>query len=378
MVDRIQSTDAMEPEYGEKVEFISTGSLLLNLAASGRGLDGGWARGRVINPVGDGSSGKTLTALEFAAYCYHKLPNCTHYTLWPVPTVIKIIYNNKENVMDFPVEAMYGQDFFDAVEWIHTPTVEEFGHHFFKICRTWKRGECVIYILDTWDALDSLADLAVFNKELESIKAPTLPKPGDQGEDKTKGTFGLGKQSYASKRFFKKLCTEQQGKDITLMIVSQVRKKIGVTFGETQYRAGGDALNFYTHQVCWLAEKQKLIKQSLGNKLVYGIKVRARFKRNKVAKPSRETDFDIIYDWGIDDVRSMTDHYFGVEKAKKGVEWAGVEYDYLDFISYIERNPDQYIALAELITKRWHQSEANVNPKYGRSKYNEDTGVSCL
>lgn len=371
MVERIQSTDAAtkEPAYGEKVEFINTGSLLLNLAASGRGLDGGWARGRVVNPVGDGSSGKTLIALEFAAHCYHRLPHCTHYTLWPVPTVVKIIYNNKENVMDFPVEKMYEEKFFKAVDWIHTPTVEEFGHHFFKLCKTWKKGECTIYILDSWDALDSMADLAVFNKELDGAK------PVDPSDEKAKGSYGLGKQSYASKRFFKKLCTEMQGKDITLMIISQVRKKIGVTFGETQYRAGGDALNFYTHQVCWLAEKQKLIKQSLGNKLVYGIKVRSRFKRNKVAKPFREATFDIIYDWGIDDVRSMVDYYFGVEKAKKGVTWGGVDYDYLDFISFIERNPDQYNTLAMLITAQWQQSEINVNPKYGRSKYDKETGV---
>jgi recombination protein RecA len=373
MTERIKSTEATptpEPEYGEKVEFIHSGSLLLNLAASGRGLDGGWARGRVVNVVGDGSSGKTLLALEFAAYCYHRLRACRHYTLWPQPKTVKIVYNNKENVMDFPVEAMYGQDFFDAVEWIHTPTVEEFGHHFIKLCRAWKDGQCLIYIVDSWDALDSLADLAKFDSELNGAK------PVDPTSQEAKGSYGLGKQSYASKRFFKKLCTEMQGKDITLMIISQVRKKIGVTFGETQYRAGGDALNFYTHQVCWLAEKQKLHKQSLGNKLVYGVKIRSRFKRNKTAKPFREADFDIIYDWGIDDVRSMTDHHFGVENAKKGVKWNGADYDYLDFIRFMEQNPAEYEAFAKLITERWHQSERNVNPKYGRSKYAPDIAAA--
>ena len=373
MTERI-SAEASEPEvpdYDEKVEFIHTGSLLLNLAASGHGLDGGWARGRVVNIVGDGSSGKTLLALEFAAYCYHKLQNCTHYTLWPTPKTMKIIYNNKENVMDFPVEHMYEEDFFNAVEWIHTPTVEEFGHHFIKLCRSWKPGQCIIYIIDSWDALDSLADLAKFDKELDAAK------PLDPEDKEAKGSYGLGKQSYASKRFFKKICTEMQGKDITLMIISQVRKRIGVTFGETQYRAGGDALNFYTHQVCWLAEKQKQHKQSLGNKLVYGIKVRGRFKRNKTAKPFREADFDIIYDWGIDDVRSMADHLFGVEKAKKGINWGGKDYEYLEFIEFVERNPNEYKALADTITSRWNQAEKNVNPKYGRRKYSDGENV-CL
>ncbi|HUV71873.1 MAG TPA: hypothetical protein VMW25_02600, partial [Clostridia bacterium] len=53
----------VEKKEERPVDFINTGSTCLNLALSNRGKDGGWARGRIDNVVGDGSSGKTLVAL---------------------------------------------------------------------------------------------------------------------------------------------------------------------------------------------------------------------------------------------------------------------------------------------------------------------------
>ena len=55
----------------ERVDFLNTGSILLNLAASQKARNGGWARGRIINIVGDGSSGKSLSAIEALAQAYY-------------------------------------------------------------------------------------------------------------------------------------------------------------------------------------------------------------------------------------------------------------------------------------------------------------------
>jgi RecA/RadA recombinase len=54
---------------------LTTGSTLLNLALSQKGKDGGVARGRIINIVGDGGSGKTLLVLEILAHAFYGMEN---------------------------------------------------------------------------------------------------------------------------------------------------------------------------------------------------------------------------------------------------------------------------------------------------------------
>lgn len=72
LVDQIKEESKQPAEtITPRVEFLTTGSTLLNLALSQKGRDGGVARGRIINIVGDGGSGKTLLALEILAHMFY-------------------------------------------------------------------------------------------------------------------------------------------------------------------------------------------------------------------------------------------------------------------------------------------------------------------
>ena len=305
MTKRIREPESLSQQ---SVDFLHTGSTLLNLAASQKAQSGGWARGRINNVVGDGSTGKTLLALELCAEAFYNIKNKQAHN-FPKVKNVSIVYNNVEGVMDFPIDDMYGKKFNEQVEWVRTGTIQDFGKDFFKRVKKIDDGDFLLYVVDSWDALDSEEEYEAFLKSIEK----------DQPQE---GSYDLGKQKYGSKRFFKTLCSQIEGndgkvkKDCTLMIVSQVRKKIGVTFGKKTYRAGGDALNFYTHQVCWLADKGKIDRQALGVKVVDGINVLGRFERNKTSKPFREAEFPIIFDYGIDDMMSMI-HYLHGPKSKE-------------------------------------------------------------
>lgn len=352
-VSKLRSQPEAPASQETPVDFLHSGSTRLNLAASNKARDGGWARGRIVNIVGDGSVGKTLLALEAAANAfYNMLGNESHN--FPKVEKVTVVYNNVEGVMDFPIELMYGKEFNEGVEWVRTGTVQGFGTDFFNRVGKLKSGHFMLYILDTWDALDSEEEMEAF---LESVKK----------EKPQEGSYDLGKQRYASKRFFKTLCNEIEGsgefgyKDCTLMIISQTRKKIGVTFGEQRYRAGGDSLNFYTHQVCWLAQMgPPAYKTSQGEKVTTGVNIKAKFKRNKTAKPFREAEFSIVFDYGLDDITSMIWYIWGPKTKEVGFD--GKHFlKYETLVKYIEDNnlEDELVTMTE---EKWRKIEKATAP----------------
>src|SRR5574343_891349 len=288
------------------VEFISTGCIPLNLALSQKGRDGGVARGRIINLVGDGSSGKTILALEICAWLYYNYKKITS-ELYPEIKKLIIVYNNSESVMDFPIAKMFGEEFYNFVEWTFIPTCEGFGRDIQKRINNLKSGECLLYIEDSIDA--SISESAKERIE-KAIKSDKLE------ED----SYGLEMQKYFSQSFFKDLCSRQHGKDATVILISQVRENLKAgMFGKKFYRTGGKSLDFYTHQVLWLYHKEKMKKTSRGNERSYGVRTLGKVERNKTAIPFREADFPIIFDYGIDNVMAMADFLFGPKD--KEIEW---------------------------------------------------------
>ena len=333
-------TKKKKATHKERVEFLGSGCTTLNLSLSGKGKDGGWARGRVVNIVGDGSSGKTLLALELAFWCF-KFLMTVKSKIFPKVKKLIIVYNNCEGVMDFPLEKMYGKQFVDSVEWICSKTIEDFGRDYMRRLKGLKKGHFLLYFIDSWDAIGTRAGHDRFEKSVEQDK-------------EIEGSFALEKQKYAS-MFFENLSGQMENNkiDSTLVIISQVRTKIGATWGKKTYRAGGKALDFYTHQVAWIREVQKLRKTKRKRKRVYGIKSEAKVERSKVGKPFRESEFTILYDYGLDDVNSMIDFLWG----KRVIKFDGKKFKTkAAFITYVEEK-DKENELIEKTEKEWASIE---------------------
>lgn len=325
----LQRSRQPQKENRKRPDFISTGSVALNLALSQRGRDGGWARGHIGNIVGDGSTGKTILSIETAAAFFHKL-NPDPINFAPVKS-LQIVYNNVEGVMDFPLERMYGEEFVDGVEWIRTETVEAFGRDVHRRVLELKEGEALLYIADSIDAM--VSEVGKKRAEDEAL-----------GKKVSGGTYGVDKAKYFSSEFFNNLCNMTAGKDATILMVSQVRENLNAgLFGKKFYRTGGKALNFYTHQVVWLYQIDKLEQTFRKRKRVYGVKIRAKVERNKVAPPYREMDMPIIFDYGVDDVGAMAD-YLGAQIDREN----------------ISPNSPEYNGLAKKIEQEWAEEEAAV------------------
>lgn len=252
------------PKVG--VEFISSGCLTLDLA-----LGGGWAENRVANVVGDKSSGKTLLAIEAAANFGMKHPKG------------KIRYRECESAFDVAYAESLGMpvdrvDFDQPLE-----TVEDMFEDILRVTAGAKQPE--LYIVDSLDALSDRAEME---------------------RDMDQGTYGAQKAKNLSQMFRRTVRVLARSR-VTVIIISQVRSKIGVSFGRNTTRSGGRALDFYASQVLYLNSADIEKRALQGESRAVGINVKARVDKNKIALPYREAAFQIRFGYGVDSVGASLD-----------------------------------------------------------------------
>jgi len=327
-------------EVDQQVDFISSGSSTMNLALSGKAKHGGWARARVLNIAGDRSAGKTAIALE-AAFSYYKTIRKIRSNIWPDVKRFTIVYNNSEGVMDFDVKHMYGPKFYRKVIWERSPNVEHMGRDYTRRVDKLEDGHSLLYIVDTLDFLKS-------KKSLERFAASV------KKDDAEVGSYDTEKQIFLSS-FFATTSEylDKNEKDATIMILSQVRANIGVTFGKKKKRGGGYAFGHAIHQEAWVREAKKLTATKLGEKKVYAIRCAVKVEKNKCAKPFREAEFQILYDYGIDNINSLIDYVYG----SRAINFDGQKFkNKKEFISFIEENNYERM-LEEKAEIKWQKVE---------------------
>ncbi|MEI6158165.1 MAG: hypothetical protein WCP87_07355, partial [Atribacterota bacterium] len=144
----------MEPRSGI---LIPTGSTLLNLALSDR-KEGGYDGGKIVNIIGDSSSGKTFLALS----CMAEMAYDDQFKKY------KLIYDDAEQANEFNIEYLFGKKLADRIEAprygkkepLHSHTMQDFEAN---IHRHLAGQEPFIYILDSFDSITD-------EDEIEKVK----------------------------------------------------------------------------------------------------------------------------------------------------------------------------------------------------------------
>lgn len=226
------------------VPVVSTGSLALNLAL---GI-GGFPKGRIIEIYGPEASGKTTV-------CLHAIANVQKSG--GVAAFIDV-----EHALD-PVRAeAIGVNLDELL--ISQP---DYGEQALEIAEKLIRSGGVDVLI-----IDSVAAL--------------VPKSEIEGE---MGDHQMGTQARLMSQAMRKL-TGAINKTKTLVIfTNQIRHKIGVMFGSPETTTGGNALKFYASQ---RLDIRKIGNIQEGDQIV-GSRHRVKVKKNKLAPPFREAEFDM-------------------------------------------------------------------------------------
>lgn len=278
--------------FGPKnILFVNTGCTLLNLGISEKGDEGGWPLGRVVNIVGDKSTGKTLLAEEAMA------------NFLKTYSKGKVYYRESEAAFDVSYAQALGLntsriDFGPDGEDSHWHTIEEIFDDLTTIMAVRakkKETQPALYIIDSLDALSSEAELK---------------------RDIRKGSYNLDKQKFLGELFRHHVSDFRKAK-MCLMFISQTRQRIGPMIRGNKYsRSGGKALDFYASVVIYLSEIGKMYKTVAGVKRATGIRVKFKVEKNKIVTPHATGVFTIRFRYGIDDELSSLEYLEEVKKLK--------------------------------------------------------------
>lgn len=310
------------------LSFIKSGSTLLDCT-----LGGGWAIGRISNIVGDKSTGKTLLAMEALANFVKDYPDGTAF------------YAEIEAAFDKSYAAALGIPVDKIIFKEGMYTVEDLYKDLEDIIEQMEKQKADTPVLYVLDSLDALSDAAELDRDID------------------KGSFGAQKAKKMSE-MFRKLNQLLSEKKFHLMIISQVRENIGVTFGRKYSRSGGMALDFYASQVIYLAKIKNHVKTKNKIERVTGVRVKSKCDKNKVSLPFRDCEFDIMFGYGIDDLNANIEWLDSIGRLS---EFTGQQDTAKTYISRLEKMKDddffdEFARAEEFVKTVWQDIEKGFLP----------------
>ena len=281
----LQSTlEKIEKNYGkgsvmklgdqatDKVDVIPTGSINLDNALG----VGGFPRGRIIEIYGPESSGKTTLAIHAIAESQKRGGIAA--------------FIDAEHAFDPYYAKKLGVDIDNLL--VSQP---DNGEQALEIADNLIRSGAIDIIV-----IDSVAALT-----------PKAEIDGEMGDSK------VGLQARLMSQAMRKLTSTISKTGCCCIVINQLRKKIGIMFGNPETTTGGNALKFYSSVRVDIRRIQAIKDgdQNIGNR------VKVKIVKNKVAPPFRSCEFDLMFGEGISKLGEIIDLGVELNVIKKSGSW---------------------------------------------------------
>jgi len=265
-------TTLKNDKVAHNVGKISTGSLSLDIALG----VGGLPKGRITEIYGPESSGKTTLALSVIAQAQKEGGKCC---------------------------------FIDVEHAIDPKWAEKIGVQVDKLYFSQPNS--------AEEALDIIENLVKSN-QIDVIVLDSIAALAPRVElDANMGDSHIGLQARLMSHALRKLTAIIKKSNTLVILVNQLRMKIGVMFGNPEITSGGNSLKYYA-SVRLDIRKVGTIKNK---EVIIGNQIRVKVVKNKVAQAYTVADFEIEFDKGITKQGEIIDLGVTLDIVKKTGAW---------------------------------------------------------
>lgn len=242
-----------------KIEWIPTGVLDIDLATCPNSGTGGIPRGKLIEIFGPEGSGKTALALSIMGQAQKMGIKCAFF--------------DAENSYNPAFAELFGVNTDDLIM-----SQESTGELVLDVIEALVgTGEVGLIVLDSVAALSAEA---ILTSSMQDQQMAIDARMWSKAMKKLKAALG------------KHNCS--------LILINQLREKVGQLYGNPEVTPGGRAIKFFADMRIEVKKRDVFTKGSGDTLITYGHQIRARVIKNKVGTAGKQGFVDLYYDTGFD------------------------------------------------------------------------------
>lgn len=297
-------------DAGQVPYYVDTGNLAINYACSGKFINGGFPGGRIIEAYGPEASGKS-----FLGYCFM-------HSVQQMNGIAILLDCERSSGAEFAERCGHVNP--DSLIVYDPVTLEQVEKKITTVVNKIRQVFPDRPIGIVWDSIGVNPTDREWN-EIELPENPTQQQIAAAG-----GNERPGERAKASNKVLRSLNPFLNNNNATLYVINQVRKKIGVMYGNDETTSGGgEALKFYASLRLRCGAPKSF--QDKNTKLPLGVNMSITNKKNRHFTPGVKIEnVPLFFNTGINPLGGLMDALLmseRIEASSKGrytirPEWA--------------------------------------------------------